>query len=258
MFVKDIVVGSSVESALYALLTESLFINTRLDPPMFYRHMEFPILGTSTEPEAWSKLCLMLSFLGKKIDAHDRKVSIQENNIKIRAGLLLENISFDSCFVFDTTFLDLENEIHTARASQFLVLDDFELSYLGGPEHIENIVNLHDNFIRKLFFYSSDRISGFHGISDCVAESLLSSEQLHSFDFSDTTARFAVERYLKLAGVKGKFMNLYKNGSSKYRRPKVKHVNRLVFERDKNIYRDSKNVKFLSLKLGEIINELSS
>ena len=52
-------------------------------------------------------------------------------------------------------------------------------------------------------------------------------------------------------------MKMYKNGTPKYRKPKVLHKERIVQERDQNHYEDSENVKFLNLTLKEIFDEFS-
>ena len=53
-------------------------------------------------------------------------------------------------------------------------------------------------------------------------------------------------------------MNFYKNGEPKYRKPKVKHVKRLVFKKDLSLYKNSDKIKFISPSLEEIINESST
>ena len=56
--------------------------------------------------------------------------------------------------------------------------------------------------------------------------------------------KFVVERYLKSENINGLFMNLYKNGTPKYRKPIVKHAGRFLIGQDNNIYQDSETVKF--------------
>ena len=71
-------------------------------------------------------------------------------------------------------------------------------------------------------------------------------------------ARFAVIRHLTSIGIHGNFMNLYKNGLPKYRKPKVVHKKRLVLEREQTIYENSERVKFLRLTIKEIFDEFST
>ena len=67
-------------------------------------------------------------------------------------------------------------------------------------------------------------------------------------------SRFAVIRHLTSIGVHGSFMNFYKNGTPKYRKPKVKHKKRIVVPKEMNKYQDSELVKFLDLSVKEVID----
>ena len=111
------------------------------------------------------------------------------------------------------------------------------------------------NFAKELHFYSSDRVDGSNYITDCVIESELTQDQINSFDYSDSMARFVVERHLTSLGVHGRFMKYYDSGKPKYRKPKVTHVKRLVFEKDNNKYKNTNKIKFIDLSLGEIIEK---
>ena len=110
-------------------------------------------------------------------------------------------------------------------------------------------------FASRLHFYSSDRVDGSNFITDCVVQSQLTQDQLNSFDYSDTMARFVVERHLNSIGVYGRAMAKYKSGKIKYRKPKVSHMKRWVREQDNNVYEESESVKFLNLSLGKIIEK---
>ena len=77
---------------------------------------------------------------------------------------------------------------------------------------------------------------------------------MNDFEYSDSMVKFVIERYLHAIGIHGNFMNFYKNGSPKYRKPKVTHNRRVVIEREQNIYEDSDLVKFKNMSLEEVIN----
>jgi hypothetical protein len=181
-----------------------------------------------------------------------------ENALKIAANNTTYKYQFEDCVVFDTTHLMLENKIRTTRPRTYLVLDDFQLSMLGNKW--ETLPNLEKDvdFGGKLYYYISDRVDGAHFITDCVLESKLTHEQINSFDYSDSIARFIVKRHLEDIGVKGQFMSFYQSGNPKYRKPRIKHVNRFVYERDNNSYYNSKHVRILRNTLEETINEIST
>ena len=86
----------------------------------------------------------------------------------------------------------------------------------------------------------------------------MTKEQLRDFEYSDSMARFEVIRHLAHIGIRGSFMNFYKNGSPKFRKPKVTHRKRIVLEMDQNKYEDTQRVKIKSLSMKEVLSELST
>ena len=91
-------------------------------------------------------------------------------------------------------------------------------------------------------------------MTDCVSESVLSKEQLYSSEYSDAIVRFCIIRHLNSIGIHGNFMNFYKNGDPKYRKPKVIHKKRIVIQKEQDIYEDSDIVKIVDFSMGEIFN----
>jgi hypothetical protein len=208
--------------------------------------------------ETWPKLNFMLGILSKRICYEDTEtIRLLDNKIRVSAQGTTYKYDFGSCKVFDPTGVQLENEVRRTSPKTYLVIDDFELSTLGGHHKEIEPLSLHRDFAREIHFYSSDRVDGSTYITDCVVESELTEEQINSFDYSDTMARFIVERHLTSVGVYGTFMEYYKSGKPKYRKPKVHHAKRLVFERDNNEYRDTEHVKIMNPSLEEVIEEVS-
>ena len=82
----------------------------------------------------------------------------------------------------------------------------------------------------------------------------LTKDQLNSFEYSDSIGRFCVLRHLESIGVRGSFMKMYKNGTPKYRKPKVVHKRRIVLEKEQSLYEDTKNVKVVNYSMKEIFN----
>jgi hypothetical protein len=258
MLLGDVVVGSCVESLFYAFSTDAYFISTRQDPTMFYRKLQVPLLCCDTEPEAWSKMVIYMSLLGRIYSPPEvDSVKVSDGEIKVVSKEGISKFFFEKCQIFDPTHVKTESEAIVTVPDSFLVLDDFELSCLGGRYKKINqprIVNR--EFANKIEFYTSNRVDGADFVTDCIVESTLNQEQLSLFEYSDTTVKFIVERHLKSCGVNGTFMNLYKNGTAKYRKPRVKHVRRLVFRRDNNKYENSKNITFKRMSLKEILDEV--
>lgn len=256
MLLEKVVIGSSVEAAYYALVNESYFIPTRNISPMFYEKLEVPILGTSNSSEAWSKLNILLGLLSKRIAPESlSNIRINEDSLRLAIDITTFKYKFKNLYIFDPTGLIFENEILEAKDKSFIVYDDFELSTLG-PKRATIESHIQDEgFCKYLHFYCSGRVDGSEYVTDCVVESELTIDQLRSFEYSDSMVRFFVMRHLTDVGVYGSLMKYYKNGSPKYRKPKVVHVRRLVIQKDNSTYKDTSSVKFLNLSLEETIEQ---
>ena len=250
MLLDRLVIGSSVESAVHSVLTDSYFLPTLKFGPMFYQDLDFNVLGHSRSDLTWSRMLMMKSLLGKLLGYEElESISISENTLKISSNAGVFKYDFNLCEVFDTTDVDLENEIVEYHPSLYTVYDDFELSNLGGRHRYLEPKSSGENLASIIHYYISRRVDGANYVTDCVSESVLTKEQLNDFEYSDSMVRFAVIHHLESIGVRGNYMNLYKNGKPKYRKPKVVHSKRIVVEREMNLYKDSKRVKFINPKL---------
>ena len=246
MLLDKVVIGSTLEAAYYALINECFFVPNRQCPPMFYRE----------NVETWPKLNFMLGLLSKLLSFEDTEtIRIVDNQLKITSQNKTYKYDFGKCFIFDPTGIQHENEIKVTRPKTFIVLDDFELSTLGAKRTEIPPIVAGEGLGKEVHFYSSDRVDGAAYITDCVVESELTLEQINSFDYSDTIVRFIVERHLTSVGVNGILMTYYKNGKPKYRKPKVRHVKRLAFAKDNNVYADTECVKMLDLSMEDIVEE---
>lgn len=256
MLLANFVIGSTVESALFALVNNFFFVPTRKMPPLFYKTISPPIFGLNSESEIWTKINLNLGLLSKRISFEDAStIRIVDDKLKIATSNTTFSYHFNKLFIFDPTGIQTDNKIAHTKEKTFCVIDDFELSVLGPKKQSLDPIIREGGFVNQLHFYSSDRVDGSDYITDCVAESELTEKELNCFDYSDTMVRFVVERHLTSLGVHGNLMKLYNNGKPKYRKPKVVHVKRFCFEKDNNIYEDTEKVKFLNLKIGEIIEK---
>ena len=258
MSLSKIVIGADTRSALYAFLKDYYFLPTG-PGPIFYKKMPVRLLGSDRQDYSWSRLCICMALQGKLLSYNKiANINISENILKISDENKVYKHEFKECLIFDSSGIQLENVIVSAAPDTYLVYDDFELSCLGG-KHKYLKPKLYPNAIGKeIHYYSSDRVDGAKYVTDCVVESVLSKEQLTDFNYSDTMVRFAVERHLTEIGVLGNFMNLYKSGQPKYRKPKVVHKNRVVYKKDNCKYKNSQAVKFLNLSLEEVLSAAGS
>lgn len=259
MLLERLVVGSCVNSALFSFLTDSYYLPTLKFGPLFYKSVPIKIFSTAREDYTWSRLLLLLSLSGRLLSYEEiQNIRLAERIVKISTRDGFFKYGFGKCAVFDPTSLDIENLPITASPEMYLVYDDFELSNLGGKHTFLDSKNSKGPLAKNIHYYTSDRVDGANYVTDCVVESQLTKQQIHSFDYSDTMARFAVERHLQEIGIKGSFMNFYKNGAPKYRKPKVFHKKRIVIEKDTNSYQNSQSIKFLNMSWKEILDGAST
>jgi len=245
---KDVVIGSSVESMFYAFTNDYFHILSSSNIPIFYKECCLNLFGNPRQDYTWSRLFLLLSLQGQMIDNADlQNIRLQERKLKIITSSHNQEYEFNNCHIFEPApiVFDLDIEVLKSENPVYIVYDDFELSNLGGRHTFLPPKISISNFAKEIHFYSSSRVDGSKYITDCVAESHLSYEDLMDFDYSDTMARFAVERYLDSIDIKGNKIGLYKNGSNKYRKPRVLHNKRVVIKKDNNLYKDTKNVFFI-------------
>ena len=253
---KEIVIGSCLESALYAFSKDAYYLPNNNFGPAFYEQCP-RILGKSQASFTWSRVLLLLSLQGKLLSYDKKKIFVSENELKILdAPSSPIRYNFETCEVFDSTEIVLENDIIETFEPVYKVYDDFELSNLGSRHrYVEPRDCSLDPVASKIVFYNSGRVFGCDYVTDCVVESCLTKEQMNDINYSDSIIRFYVSRHLEEIGIYGNFMNFYKNGKPKYRKPKIIHKARLSFMVDQNKYADSQSIKFIYNKkeaLGEL------
>lgn len=259
MLLDKLTIGSSLESAVYALLNDTYFLPTLKFGPMFYEEVEHKFLLTESKELTWSRINLMLALSGKLLNYQNiQSIRVSENLLKVSADQGVFKYHFGICNIFDPTNIQLDNEVSEEAPTKFIVYDDFEISVLGGKHKYLEPKLSNEGLAGEIYYYTSDRVDGASYVTDCVAQSLLTREQLHDVDYSDSMVRFAVSRHLTSIGIYGSFMDTYKSGKPKYRKPKIVHRKRVVIEQEMNKYVDSESIKFLHLSTEEIINAASN
>tara|TARA_B100000212_G_C27354605_1_gene525269 strand:+ start:790 stop:1569 length:780 start_codon:yes stop_codon:yes gene_type:complete len=256
MLLDRLVIGSSIESLLYAFLNDCYYLQTNELPPLFYKKINPKLLLSSQEDYSWSRLTICLSLTGKLLNYENfSSAKIVDNTIKIYSSEGMHAYDFSLCEVFDTSMISLENDVTETNPETYLVLDDLELSNLGGKHpYLESKFST-DPFATEIHYYNSDRVDGANYVTDCVVLSTLNSHQISDVDYSDSIIKFAVERHLESININGSFMNWYKSGKPKFRKPKVEHKKRIIRKIDNNKYKNTKSIKFLKHKIQEIIDE---
>ena len=257
MLLENVVIGHSMESALFAYVNDFYHIQSSNFYPLFFDESRgFSLFGTSNKKQIWTKIKIMLGFLSLNIDYPEvKQIRIQDNTIKVFDDNLLIDFDFERCYIFDTMNISHENKILKAAKDKYQVIDDFKVSKLGHQGYMGPVFNK-DNFVSEIHFYNSMRVDGNKNITDIATKSKLTKEQLYDFDYSDTMVMFKLKQTLNDIGIHGliKKHKVNKDGTYQIDKLHLEHVKRYVNPIDNNKYQDSENVKFLSLSAKEILD----
>jgi len=256
MLLTDVVIGHSMESALFAYVNNFYHIQSSNFYPLFFDESRgFSLFGTSNKKEIWTKLKIMLGFLSLSIDYPEvKQIRVQDNKIKVFDDNLLIDFEFERCYIFNMTNVTHENKINKVKTEKYQVIDDFKVSKFGHHGPLEPM-HFKDSFVSDVYFYNSMRVDGNKNITDIAVVSTLTKEQLYDFDYSDTMSMFKLKKQLADKGHVGIVESKkYLNGKNSIKKLELKHVKRYVNPIDNNKYQDSDNVKFLSLSAKEILD----
>ena len=221
MLLNKVVIGSSLESILYAFSHNAYFlVNNNILPFFFEELQEYKIFGSSNKKEIYEKFQTILGFLGRHLHFEGvETIRIEDNSIKVFDQSLLAEFQFDQCFICDTQNLTFENKIVEPNAATYKVVDDFKVSRIPrGTNDIPTYISK-DKLLSKAVFYNSLRVDGAKRVTDVIALSELTKEQLHSVDYSDTMIMFKLRKIMEDMGYKGLVENIkYKNGKNRIKK----------------------------------------
>lgn len=102
---------------------------------------------------------------------------------------------FENVIIFQNELLEPKNP------PKYMVLD--WMNVRSGMVHPFDRIEGASPFVNCIHFYPSERIDGEHDKKDLVSVSYLTKEQLQSYEFSDTYARFKIMEEMKNAGIRG-------------------------------------------------------
>ena len=158
-----------------------------------------------------SNLCDIMRYDGEKVTCTNEYAKIHE-------------FGFDKCYYFgDPNISGLVAE--TLEQSPIYICYDYIAFHKGGKHEIDYFTT-GDDFVSEIWFYSSDRIDGNTGVKDACVVSVLSEEQIYNPDFSETMARFKMEKILYDNGMRGPLNGYTSTGTPKHYRFKTSHLRR--------------------------------
>lgn len=271
-----IVVGSSLTAILFAFNNEYPVFFTEARRPFRFDylrpHLDLSCLkipattkslttfghekqvGISKEM-LWERLIFLLSLNGH-MPLSDLGTSMRWDGNTLTCSSdygRIANIRFERCYFFGD---DGCHKLVEARENRtdFLVYD--WIAFNKGGKHEIDYLETEDEFVSEIWFYPSDRIDGKTPVKDACTVSRLNQEELLSFDFSETMARFKTIFEMEQQGMKGLFASIGPNGNPKHYKFRTSTIGRQKIRISDPVWEESEKVKKATADLNELIEKL--
>jgi len=227
VYEKDkIVVGGSLSSLSYAYINNLPVIFVELEKPFrldsFDKNLDFGFMGLKSgisysHRQIQQNLLLLIGLSGNlPLSANAAGMKVQENRLIISTKRhRVIKMDFNKLVVFGNSGVSGLSPQLGQKKEKNRVIDWFNVRS-GSRISLDGISGEGD-FVSQLYFYPSDR-HGNKALKDAVCISYLTDEQLDSFDYSQTMARFKILNIMKEAGLRGK-----KNGKRRDDPLKINH-----------------------------------
>ena len=275
-----IVIGSSLSAVLYAFSNKY---------PIFFAEERRPFRFDYLEP-ALDLSCLKIPGAAKSLTTFD-----DEKNVGVTKELLWERLLFLLSLDGNAPLSDLCHNIRydgdrVVCSNEYSKIMEFkfnECAYFGdeksigfttqkaldedkyicydyvafnrGGKHEIDYIRTNDDFVREIWFYSSDRIDGNTPVRDACAVSELTREQLVDFDFSETMARFKVVHEMEQRNMKGLFAGGYTTaGNPKHYKFRTTSINRKTNKQTNEYEPQTENIKIPKVGEQSLLKDLSS
>jgi hypothetical protein len=205
-----------------------------LDATLIYNNVVCPFPFEESHDD-WCEKVLSLNLSGKGIYFNKVKnIRVTEQEIDV----LLKNnkratINYDLCEIFDCANLDLGGFEICNYKERYLVYDFFEIKSLDKNE-LENVKSK-DSIFNEIWFLNNNTL---------VSKSILTGQQLHQIEFSDTYLRFHLISKLESMGMKGSKNGKNKNGEQIYLKPDIESIKREVIVQKSEVYQNTGKVIF--------------
>ena len=187
---KRVVIGADLDAIEFAHDNNFFLIKNR--PPHHHSYESAEDIWAEKSYELYN-LGLM-PFVDK---ASNIRIIPEEKLIKIITHKSAFTVQYEELHLFDTenvSGVSLKREVVHYR-----VIDWFDCKGLYDLDF--NEITTEDQFVNKIKLFKTLRIDGDQKYLDLLCESFLTEDQLKSFDYSDTMARFKVADLLKKHGI---------------------------------------------------------
>ena len=175
-------------------------------------------------------------------------ISIKDNLLKISThASRLGKFEFNKLIVFEDKGVYGLPSLQRQEIGKSRVIDWFDVR--SGMEHDHNLFESEDDFVKKVYFYPSDRFGNQKSgrvRKDLVAISYLDKDEIDAFDYSDTMARFKILQMMKDTGIRGarNGRDTYNPEIYRYYSPKIEATQREIFPNIKNFYEEDERFEF--------------
>ena len=265
-----VVIGTSLNAVIYSFLNDLPLLFNDIKKPSQVEYLnktDVPIIGElpsreirtldevrpvgPSKLEVWNRLCFLMSLAGK-IPFADKISSIRINEEEKELKVITNNsrsiiIHCHQVIIFDDkNIAGLPIPIRVTNDEDKRRVLDW-ISVRSGMIHPCDRIETTSSFVNCIHFYPSDRIDGNHDRKDLVAVSYLTKEQLNNIEYSDLFVRYKVLDLMKKAGIRGRRNGRDVNnpGKYKYYAIKLEMNKREVDLEQKNLYNDTKFIKFM-------------
>ena len=223
---EDIVVGSDLRAVLFAFNNNLPIFFSQPRRPFRFDFLEPNTnLGcvklTSSTPAVqkellWERLLFLLNLDGK-VPLANLCTSMRfdgEHLVCSNEYSKIGTLNFSNCFYFgDDNISGLVRQKELANPT-YTCYD--WIAFNSGGKHEIDYIWVGDNFVKEIWFYSSDRMCGNSPVKDACVVSALTQDQLAEFDYSETMARFKMISEMEKRGMKGRQNGYSTNGNPKH------------------------------------------
>jgi len=206
-----VVIGSSLESVLFASKNDCTLILNKVSPPEIFE---------TKESQDWNHLIFLLSMAGK-VPFSDKVISIRiledEKRLKVYTkGEKMVQLECEKIFIFDDENIEgLPIPKSVKKSPKKMVLD--WVNVRAGMTHDYQTIETGDEFANELVFYKSPRIDGDHEYKDLAIISFLTDEQIKDHSYSDLMALYKAKDVMKSHGIRGPRNGRDANNPEKYK-----------------------------------------
>lgn len=230
-----LVIGSDLSALSYCYVNKCPAIFLRNCRPFQYNEKE----NWTEEMCLWDDLAFSLS-ITKYLPFSDMIVSLRLENDNLLKAItkngLVTSIRFNNLVISDDYGLEgLPPSVGKTNTDNW-VIDWFDVN-IGSIHPHDFIVDDNEQFVKKIYFYISKRTFKNNTKKDLVSVSKIKEEDLNTFEFSETMARFKILKMMDNAGIKGN----WDKTNQRYVKPKIYSTKRDVYTLGKSVYSNLPN-----------------